>query len=547
MPSALLSTSAKSFQASDSLAAAPLSPTSPASFAPPSPYALVTEHHYADRSDEHAEITWERGWQLHPSEREIRLTANVVTFLDPATRSGFVWLRLAPSATVRTWDAAPSLVLAREPDSGAWRATPGATALPYETAQVPFTGGLPGRSAALQAWQRARQARDPALNGVFLSNTWGDRSRADKLSEAFVLAEIDRAAELGVEIVQLDDGWQKGRSANTVESGGVWNDFWAAAADYWSPDPVRFPRGLAPLAAHARARGVRLGLWYAPDSALEAANWERDADLLLSLWRGLGVAHFKLDAVKLTTPLGETRFRALLDRLDRASGGAIRCDLDTTAEARLGFWGHISSGPIFVQNRYTDFGNYHPHQTLRTLWTLAHTVAPSRLRLELLNPFRRADRYAPDDALRPAAWPCDTLFAIVMLASPLGWFENTGLPATFVSQVAPLVALWKQHRAELHGSTVLPVGAPPDGFAWTGFLVLDARRRLRHALVFRESNSAAEHVFALPADLAPAGAVRVLHGQGNAAWVGPAALVVRIPAPRAHLWLEAGTEDNSSR
>lgn len=546
MPSALLPSPTKLFLATDTASAAPLPLAPPAPFAPPSPYALVTEHHYADRSDEHAEITWERTWQLHPSEREIRLSANVVTFLDPATLSGFVWLRLAPSALVRTWDAAPSLVLACDA-SNRWLATPGQTALPYEVHRVPFTGGLTGRGAALQAWQRARQPRDPALDGLFLSNTWGDRSRADKLCEAFMLAEIDRAAELGVEVVQLDDGWQKGRSANTVETGGVWNDFWATAADYWQPDPARFPRGLAPLAAHARARGIRLGLWYAPDSALEAANWEKDAEVMLRFWRDYGVAHFKLDAVKLTSPLGEHRFRALLDRLELASAGAIRCDLDTTAEARLGFWGHLSGGPIFVQNRYTDFGNYHPHQTLRTLWTLAHTVAPSRLRLELLNPFRRADRYAPDDVLRPAAWPCDTLFATVMLASPLGWFENTGLPAAFVSQVAPLVALWKQHRAELHGSTVLPVGAPPDGHAWTGFVVLDEQRRLRHALVFRESNSAAEHVFALPAALAPAGAVRVLHGEGSAAWVGPAALVVRIPTPRAHLWLEAGTEDNSSR
>lgn len=541
-------TAALPHQTSPSPASGPAPANVPASgfvaepFAPPSPYALVTEHSYADRSDETGEIAWERTWQLHPSQHPLALSSNVITFLDPADGSGFVWLRLASSALVRSWDRAPSLLLTCDA-AQRWLATPGATALDYETHRVSFTGGLAGRTAALQAWQHARRPRDAARDGVFLSNTWGDRSRADKLCEAFVLAEIDRAAELGVEVVQLDDGWQRGRSRNTVESGGVWDGFWAADPDYWAPDPARFPRGLAPVAAHARARGLQLGLWYAPDFSAEAANWARDGDTLLALWREHGIAHFKLDAVKLLTPLAERRFRSFLNHLDQESRGDIRCDLDTTAEARLGFWGRPSTGPIFVQNRYTDWGTYHPHQTLRALWTLAHTVAPVRLRLELLNPHRATDRYAPDDPLRPAAYEPDTLFAIVMLASPLGWFENTGLPASFVAAIAPLVALWKGHREVLHRATVLPIGAPPDGHAWTGFLILDAQNRFLHALLFRENSRAQTHEFLLPDGTTLPAAVRVLHGDGEALGTdgGRQRLRVRIARPRAHLWLGAAS------
>ena len=37
-------------------------------------------------------------------------------------------------------------------------------------------------------------------------NTWGDRSQDAKIDEAFCLAELDRAARMGITLFQLDDG-----------------------------------------------------------------------------------------------------------------------------------------------------------------------------------------------------------------------------------------------------------------------------------------------------------------------------------------------------
>ena len=44
----------------------------------------------------------------------------------------------------------------------------------------------------------------------------GDRSRDARINEAFLLKEIDAGAALGVDVVQIDDGWQKGRTANSA-------------------------------------------------------------------------------------------------------------------------------------------------------------------------------------------------------------------------------------------------------------------------------------------------------------------------------------------
>ena len=50
------------------------------------------------------------------------------------------------------------------------------------------------------------------------------------------------------------------------------------------------------------------------------------------------------------------------------SGGRVVFDLDVTAEIRPGYFGVPDVGPIFIENRYTDFHRYWPHQgTLRNL------------------------------------------------------------------------------------------------------------------------------------------------------------------------------------
>ena len=61
--------------------------------------------------------------------------------------------------------------------------------------------------------EKYREAMD-RKSLVTMSNTWGDCNRFTRVCEEFVIKEIDKAAELGVEIVQIDDGWQFGSTAD---------------------------------------------------------------------------------------------------------------------------------------------------------------------------------------------------------------------------------------------------------------------------------------------------------------------------------------------
>lgn len=465
------------------------------------PHCRVREVAFTDQTDYHATFAATREWSLHPSERCLPLRANLVHVEDPASADaeGFLLLLLAPLRHVRAgWSPTFDFVFALG-ESGGFDVSvcPGG----YALARIAYAGGALGAALALQALQAALHEWMPGRDGLVLSNTWGDRSGAARLSEAFILAEIDAARALGVEIVQIDDGWQKGDTVNTVpdRSRGVWTGFWAADPEFWAVHPRRFPRGLAPLVAAAREAGLRLGLWFAPDSTHDFANWEKDAAQLLRLWREHGVADFKLDAVKLRSRLGETRLHALCDRVQDESGGEIRFDFDATAERRPAYWGRVHGGPLFLENRYTDRASYHPHQTLDALWTLAAAgVSPRRIRLEFLNPERNDDAYPAGDSLRPVAYPAATLLAITLPASPLAWCELSRLPSEIAAAWRDLLAAWRPHRETFQAGRVLPVGERPDGHRCTGFVSWNPAEGVLHALLFRELAPAAEAALALP-------------------------------------------------
>jgi alpha-galactosidase len=180
------------------------------------------------------------------------------------------------------------------------------------------------------------------------------------------------------------------------------------------------------------------------------------------------------------------------------SAGKVSLDLDITAAVRPGYFGAMrEAGALFVENRYTDWHNYWPHATLRNLWQLSQYVDPLRLRMEFLNHTRNATLYEADP-LAPRRYRADYLFASVMFASPLAWFEVAGLSEDFIAQVAPLVRTWKAHRRALRDLSILPVGDVPDGSSWTGFAAHDPTGAHGYLLLFRELNDRPTAEFSLP-------------------------------------------------
>lgn len=408
----------------------------------------------------------------------------------------------------------------------------------YPCAVICYSGGRAGRIAASQNYQRALRRYVPGRDGLLLSNTWGDRSRDAKISEQFLLDEIIAGKEFGIDVMQVDDGWQRGTTQNSAvarSKSGVWSGFWKADPKFWSPHQDRLPNGLEPVAASARKYGLKLGIWYAPDSDEDFTNWERDADRILELYRLHNVTYFKLDSIVMTSEIAEKRVSALMQKVIKESQGKVVIDLDVTAGIRPGYLGAVSVGTVFVENRYTDWGTYWPHKTLRNFWQLSEFIDPIRLRMEFLNNFRNIEKYKDSDQA-PSTYPPSYLFASVMFSSPLAWFEVSELPEKFSQDVAPLVAIWKAHRVNIHHGDVISIGDIPDGKSWTGFCSIAKDRESGYAVIFRELNDQTTATINLPF-IDTDKNIEVLSGDGKAT-LKSGKLQVELPRPRSYLFVK---------
>ncbi|MBC7808544.1 MAG: alpha-galactosidase [Akkermansiaceae bacterium] len=501
----------------------------------------LTQVTLQDQTDDHNELVSEREWLLHTAERPLSLRGCLFYVEDVLTGAGLIFLKEAPLPDARPIPSPYDMqVKAGERRFSLAGHGTDETGDGYAFAVFTYGGGTAGRIDALQQYQRCLRPYVSSRDGMLLSNTWGDRNRDGRIRADFMTQEIEAGARLGVDVIQIDDGWQVGTTSNSVHArseGGVWEGFYGARDNFWSVNPERFPEGIAPIVAAAREKGMRLGLWFAPDSADDFANWRRDADIVLGLHRDHGIEYIKIDGVKLRSKSGERNLRTFFARVLTESGGRVVFDLDVTAQTRPGYFGLVDGGPIFVENRYTDWHRYWPHQTLRNLWKLTHHVDPLRLRMEWLNHERHQDKYV-GDPLAPVSYRPDYLFATVMFSSPLGWFEVANLPESYFREAAPLIATWKSHREAMFSGTILPLGDAPDGVSWTGFVSVAADRRSAYILVFREASPVMEWQAHLPllSDMAQPVAATILGGDGSATILPGRKLTVAIPDSQRFLF-----------
>ena len=91
------------------------------------------------------------------------------------------------------------------------------------------------------------------------------------------------------------------------------------------------------MVQHAKKQGVDLGLWFHPSNADDYANWERDALIVINLYRNFGTRYFKIDGTKLPTKRAEINLRRFFDRIQAESDGHVVVNLDAMADNRTGY------------------------------------------------------------------------------------------------------------------------------------------------------------------------------------------------------------------
>lgn len=362
----------------------------------------------------------------------------------------------------------------------------------------------------------------PDRTGLMMSNTWGDRNRDERISEDFIKQEIEIAAKIGLDMVQIDDGWQSGITSNSgiAPSDGVWEGFHSKRSDFWEPNLEKFPSGLLALNKLAKSFDVELSLWFAPDSSDGFKNWKKDVDVLCDIRDRYGINTFKLDGINIRAKKDEEVVLAFLDALANAG---IHYTLDVTAQKRFGYLTHKNRGLLFVENRYTDWANYYPWKTLRNLWDLSHFVPARRMQFELLNNERNVEQYksASDTNgsdmqlvngqyikvaqrsnidLAPVNVPIDWSFWSVMPSNPLIWMELSGLSDENIDLLNDAVGVYREIREDLLECYVEPIGERPDGYSWSGFAWRHQKTdEIKYVLVLKQLNDKVSGVLSMNA------------------------------------------------
>ncbi len=329
-----------------------------------------------------------------------------------------------------------------------------------------------GKISALREYYMNSRPHVPERDDMILMNTWGDRSRATKISEQFCLDELEAGHRLGVTHFQIDYGWSQGRSPFTGE--------------YYKINESRFPNGLNPLVEKANSLGMTMGIYGNPGSDnYPYLHWQQFSNAFVNVYEQTGISLIKYDLFRLADKLSDINARRIMDDILSRTNNDAFFNIDITFQDRVGYFYWNEYGNYFVENRYTDWLNYYPHWTLRNLWMLSKYVPSYMLQVEFLNKWRNADKYPEDDPFKPSLIPFDYIFAITMAGQPLAWFEATGLPEE-AFKIAPLVKTYKEHQTKIHGGMVFPIGEEPSGSSWTGFQSMDSDQG--YLLVYREQN-----------------------------------------------------------
>jgi len=338
--------------------------------------------------------------------------------------------------------------------------------------------------AALRTYQKNIFPGYSNVEPILMVNTWGDRSQDTKLGKDFIRKEIDACQRFGANYLQIDDGWQLGRSTNSALEGGTLADIWDIPG-YWTPDPHKFLGGLEPVLDYAEKKGIRISLWYNPCATGSYRDWRKEVEALNGFYWQWKVRTVKIDGLKFNDKTSESRVRQIFDHILDATDGNMIFDLDITAHRRHGYHFFNEYGVFWVTNRYTDWRNYYPYTVLRNTWMLSRYVPPEKLQMPFLNIWRNMEKYQ-GDPFAPVSVPFDYAFATTMAAQPMAFLECSGLPDQAFG-IRETVDSYLKIQKEFHSSIILPIGQEPSGSGWTGFQgVLSPTEGF--LLIYREKN-----------------------------------------------------------
>lgn len=339
---------------------------------------------------------------------------------------------------------------------------------------VPYDGGEAEKQLAIKRFDRARFQPDPAGDVHSRSNTWGTRRPGEEARAAAeqdnVLREIESSADLGIDAVAIDDGWQyppAGREGTGEHD--------------WRPHPERFPNGWTAVREAAREAGVAPHLWIpGAQATLE--------QIIRNVERG-GFTGLKIDFLNFPSRDSLEAVVEKIRRLLRHTDHKLRISWDVTENSpRLGYYYARQFGSLHIANRKPTYDTdrvhhiaYTPRLVLRDAWHLAHYLNLNQIEI----PVQDVDKVDP--VIRnSSAYSHAYCTAMSIVGLPLFFQETHFLEGRARKETRTIMQTWREHREEMARGHVFPIGEEPCGAAWTGFQCHDPETGNGYVMVFRE-------------------------------------------------------------
>lgn len=332
-------------------------------------------------------------------------------------------------------------------------------------------GGDLERQCAFKTFDGLRYPIDPARDIYIQANTWGSTPTSSEARRAAcqdrVLEELESCAQLGIDVLQIDDGWQSPPGHPTGEPG----------ANGWRPHPESWPNGWAPLRSRAEELAMRLGLWAAavPISLEELRESHEQA----------GFVQYKLDFADLRNRQQIDRLMTKVRDFIQQTGHRVRVNWDLTEiMPRYGYFFAREYGCVYLENRkpFAPISTvYRPHTVLRDLWQVSRYLNLHRFQCSIQN-VDRVDHRRSDAHQHSHAYSV----AIALMGIPLFFQETKLYTSQARNEIAPLLDIYKQHREHMYRGIVHPIGAKPDNASWTGFQCHLPEENVGYLTIFRE-------------------------------------------------------------
>jgi len=382
------------------------------------------------------------------------------------------------------------------------------------------------RDFGLQRYNLERYAAFPRMreSTSVLCNSWPELEHG--ISEESITKEVHAAAESGVNVVFIDDGWFD---------------------PYMGPiDEKKFPNRFDELKKIASGYGIEIGLWvnplcidvtdphmtlwsgfdnhdlvtedaefnwlartsdynycnlsspngicYTPGELMDDGFFQHMKNYLADLYRNYGVRHFKFDCYQmshLNTRLGDEhlhyeKYRELCDAL-MAEIPDLVVSFDVTRSNRPNFNFALDYGRLFLENRgrgIPDHRYYHPYMALGNTWYTMKYVHGLQMETEIMP---QAEDYDLEYILGTTIFSTPLYWGCVAKLSP----ERRVQMKAFYEKVAPA-------RKKIAGYIHLPLGEMAQKGNWCAIAAISPDCKDGYVAVYRNGSSEKTYTVTLP-------------------------------------------------